>query len=377
MEFIDLKAQYKAYKENLDAEIMDCISSAEFILGNKEKQFESNLSKYIGIDYSIGCASGTDALQLIYMACGLGTGDAIFCPDMTFIASIEPACLMGATPVFCDIDYDTFNISVDSLEKQINNVLREGKLTPKVIVAVDFLGNPADYDGLMAVARKYGLLLVEDAAQGVGAVYQGKKCGALGDIGATSFFPSKPLGCYGDGGAVFTNDSEYKEVIQSLRVHGKGKTKYDNVRIGLNSRLDTIQAAVLDVKLRHLDDEMKIRQEVVKRYREELNGVVHMQLVKEGNYSSYAQFVICMNNQTERDAMKNHLEEKGIPTIVYYPNALHNLPVFKDVECYGENLYNAVKYGQCNLGLPFSAFLREEDQNYVIGHIKSFFGGMI
>lgn len=372
MEYIDLKAQYRAYKDDIDAVVIDCMTNASFILGGVEKTFENNFSDYIGVKHCIGCGNGTDALQLIYMAYGVGAGDAVFCPDMTFIASIEPACLMGATPVFCDIDYDTLNLSVDSLERQIQNVLKEGKLVPKVIVAVDFLGNPADYEELRTVAKKYNLLLVEDAAQGTGAIYKGKKCGSLGDVGATSFFPSKPLGCFGDGGAVFTDSSEICEVIQSLRVHGKGKTKYDNIRIGLNSRLDTVQAAVLNVKLKYMNDEIQKRQEIAARYRDSFSGLNHMQLVRDGNVASYAQFVICMEDEAERDELKKYLEEKNVPTIVYYPNALHNLPVFDGVECYGEDLSNAVKYGQCNLGLPFSAFLTEEDQDYVIDSVKSF-----
>lgn len=372
MEYIDLKAQYRAYKHEIDDEVQGVISDASFILGGREKEFEENLADYIGTKYAIGCGNGTDALQLIYMAYGIGAGDAVFCPDMTFIASIEPACLMGATPVFCDIDYDTLNISVDSLERQIKNVVNEGKLTPKAIVAVDFLGNPADYNELAAIAKKYNLLLIEDAAQGTGASYKGRMCGSLGDVGATSFFPSKPLGCYGDGGAVYTDNEEIKEVVNSLRVHGKGRTKYDNIRIGLNSRLDTIQAAVLNVKLKYLDDEISRRQEIATRYRAEFEDFAHMQLIKEGNIASYAQFVICLENEAERDELKKYLEEKSIPTIVYYPNALHNLPVFKGVECYGEDLGNTVKYGKCNLGLPFSAFLSIEDQDYVIESVKAF-----
>ncbi len=377
MEFIDLKTQYKAYKAEIDEAVMECFSNADFILGNKVKSFENNLAQYVGVANCVSCASGTDALQLIYMAYGMRAGDAIFCPDMTFIASIEPACLLGATPVFCDIDYKSFNISPISLERQIEKVIAEGKLNPKFVVAVDFLGNPADYNKLRAVADKYNMILVEDAAQGTGASYYGRKCGSLGDIGATSFFPSKPLGCYGDGGAVYTDEKDIYDLLTSLRVHGKGKTKYDNERIGLNSRLDTVQASILDVKLKYMEDEIQARQTIAIRYRKGLDGIVDMQQVNEGCVSSYAQFVICTDSSKRRDELKAYLDEKGIPTIVYYPNALHNLPVFSDNETYGEDYANSIKYGNCNLGLPFSAFLREEDQNYVIEHIKSFFGGMI
>lgn len=374
MEYIDLKTQYSRYKEEIDASIIECMTNANFILGKDVEVFERKLAEYVGVKHSIGCASGTDALQLIYMAYNIGRGDAVFCPDMTFIASIEPACLMGAVPVFCDIDSSTFNISVDSLERQICNVLNEGKLKPKAVVAVDFLGNPADYDGLSRIAKKYNLLLIEDAAQATGSSYKGDMCGSFGDISATSFFPSKPLGCYGDGGAVFTDDENILNTLLSLRVHGKGKTKYDNIRIGLNSRLDTVQAAVLSVKLKYLSDEMEKRQLVAQRYREAFNNHFLMQEINCDNTSSYAQFVICTDNKKERDELKQYLSDKNIPSIVYYPNALHNLPVFHDIETYGEKLDNAVRYGECNLGLPFSPFLSTEDQDKVINAVLSYGG---
>ncbi len=374
MEYIDLKSQYSRYKEEIDKNVIECMTNANFILGKEVELFERNLAEYVGVNHSIGCGSGTDALHLIYMAYDIGRGDAIFCPDMTFIASIEPACLMGAVPVFCDINPSTFNISVESLERQICNVLNEGKLKPKAIVAVDFLGNPADYDELLFIAKKYNLLLIEDAAQATGSSYKGNMCGSLGDVSATSFFPSKPLGCYGDGGAVFTDDREILNTILSLRVHGKGKTKYDNIRLGLNSRLDTVQAAVLSIKLKYLSDEMKKRQMVAQRYREAFNNRFRMQEISCDNMSSYAQFVICTDNKKERDELKQYLSDNSIPSIVYYPNALHNLPVFRDIEIYGEKLENAVKYGECNLGLPFSPFLSTEDQDKVINVVLRYGG---
>lgn len=372
MEYIDLKKQYLAYKEEIDKEIIKCATNADFILGSQVKRFEQDLSQYIGVKYAVGCGNGTDALQMVYMAYGIGKGDAVFCPDMTFIASIEPACMLGATPVFVDIDSDTFNISIDSLKRQIANVLSEGKLRPRAVVAVDFLGNPADYDSLTAVCKQYDLLLIEDAAQGTGASYKGIRCGALGDVGTTSFFPSKPLGGYGDGGAVYTDDDEIYELLTSIRVHGKGKTKYDNVRIGMNSRLDTIQAAVLDVKLKNLQNEIDKRQKLAKYYVDRLGDIVKLQHVNKDCVSSYAQFVICLSDKQERDEMKAYLDEKSIPSLVYYPNALHNLPVFKNVNTYCENLHNSENYGNCNLGIPFSAFITEEEQNMITDAIKDF-----
>ena len=254
MEFIDLKAQYAGLKVQIDAGIQGVLAHGKFIMGPEVEEFEQALHEYSGKKHIITCASGTEALQLVFMAYGIGTGDAVFCPDVTFIASVEPACMMGATPVFCDIIPDTYNLCPKSLEQQIQNVLKAGIHKPKAVVAVDFLGNPAEYTALKVICEKYGLLLIEDAAQSFGGSYQRHKCTSLGDIACTSFFPAKPLGCYGDGGAVFTDSDEIAEICRSLRVHGKGESKYDNVRVGLNSRLDTLQAAILLPKLKALQD---------------------------------------------------------------------------------------------------------------------------
>ena len=344
MEFINLKAQYAALKEEIDARINKVLENTHFILGEEEKEFEDSLAKYVGVKHAIGCSDGTAALQLIYMAYGIGKGDAVFCPDMTFIASIEPACLLGATPVFCDIDERTYNISPDSLQKQIKAIIKEGKLNPKAIVAVDFLGNLAAYDEIRQISEKYGLLLIEDAAQGMGAVYHGKKCGSLGDIAATSFFPSKPLGCYGDGGAVFTNDDLVAEKIRSLRVHGRGIDKYHNICIGINSRLDTLQAAILLPKLAILEQEMQRRQDVSQYYKEALSEKYTVPYIEKECRSSYAQFVICHKERGKREEVLYYLKKADIPTILYYPVPMHALPVFKDINCYGERFINATNY---------------------------------
>ena len=243
MEFIDLKAQYRALQSEIDENLRRILEGAHFIGGAEVTEFEEKLAAYVGRKHCITCGNGTDALQLAYLAYGVGPGDAVFCPDMTFIASVEPACMHGASPVFCDIEPDTYNLDPISLEAHIKAVLAEGRLRPRAVVAVDFLGNPAKYDKIGAICKQYGLLLIEDAAQGTGASYHGKKCGSFGDITTTSFFPSKPLGCYGDGGAVFTDDDEIAALVRSYKVHGKGpKGKYDNVRIGLNSRLFPVYA---------------------------------------------------------------------------------------------------------------------------------------
>lgn len=361
MKYIDLGRQYQYLQNEIDKNIQEVISGTDFILGNKVAEFEQKLAEYVGVKHVISCSNGTAALQLIYMANNIGIGDAVFCPDMTFIASIESACMLGATPIFCDIDIDTYNISPISLENQIKNVLAEGKLLPKAIVAVDFLGNPADYNALKKITKKYDLLLIEDAAQSMGASYNGIKCGVLGDIAATSFFPSKPLGCYGDGGAVFTNDDNMADIIKSLRVHGRGKTKYDNIRIGINSRLDNIQAAVLLPKLCVLDEEIHKRQHIAEYYSRLLKEKIKVQFIAEGSVSVYAQFVLTAECPEQRKYLQDVLKKKEIPTIQYYPNSMHSLPVFEGINAYGEVFNNADRYAKCSFGVPFSPYLRKEE----------------
>ena len=370
MEFIDLKAQYQDLKEDIDARIHNVLHKSNFILGEEVAEFEQKLADYVGVKHVIGCSDGTAALQLIYMAYGIGSGDAVFCPDMTFIASIEPACMLGATPIFCDIDMQTYNIDSESLERQIKAVLTEGKYTPKAIVAVDFLGNPADYKKIRDIAGKYNLFLIEDAAQGMGASVNNVKCGSLGDVGATSFFPSKPLGCYGDGGAIFTNDDELDNLLRSLRVHGKGKSKYENIRIGLNSRLDTMQAAVLLPKLERLEAEIEKRQKLAKIYDNAFKNILQIPVVNEGMVSSYAQYALLAEDMTQRDYIMKELKSKGIPSLVYYPNPLHSMEVFKDCFKGNETFENTVAYASRTFSIPFSAYLTQEDQEKVIAVIK-------
>lgn len=366
MEFIDLKAQYAVLKEEIDANIRKVLASTHFILGEEEKEFEEKLAEYVGVKHVVGCSDGTAALQLIYMAHGIGQGDAVFCPDMTFVASVEPACLLGATPIFCDIDSRTYNIDVESLERQIKAVIKEGKLKPKAVVAVDFIGNPADYAKICKVTDKYGLLLIEDAAQGIGASVEGVKCGALGDIAATSFFPSKPLGCYGDGGAVFTNDDKMDELLHSIRVHGKGVSKYDNQRVGINARLDTLQAAVMLPKLRVLDDEIKIRQKLADAYNKAFVNKFQIPYVEDNMISSYAQYALLAEDEVHRNYFMDVLKKNQIPTLVYYPVPLHKMKVFEGCFMGEENFENTISYAERTFSLPFSAYLKEEDQEKVI-----------
>lgn len=368
MEFIDLKAQYQVLKSVIDANIQTVLNSSQFIGGNFVRELEEKLATYVGRKHCVTCGNGTEALQLAFMAYGVGKGDAVFCPDVTFIASVEPACMLGATPVFCDITPDTYNLCPESLERQIKAVLAGGELAPKMVVAVDFLGNPADFAAIAAVCRKYGLLLLEDAAQGFGASYQGRRCCAHGDIATTSFFPAKPLGCYGDGGAVFTDNDKMDTLLRSYCVHGKGSGgKYDNVRIGMNSRLDNLQAAVLLPKLKALGNyEMDWRQTVAGRYNAAFAGKFVTPFVAQGAVSSYAQYALLAENRAQRDRIIAHLTEKGIPNMIYYPTPQHALPVFRDAPAYGETFTSAVSYCARTFSLPMHPYLEETEQETVI-----------
>ncbi len=368
MQFIDLKAQYQALKTEIDANIQAVLNAAQFISGPQVKELEAELAAFAGRKHCVTCANGTDALQLAYMAAGAGEGDAVFCPDMTFISSTEPAKMFGATSVFCDITADTYCLSPESLERQIKAVLAEGKLRPKAVVAVDILGNPCDYDAIAPICEAYGLTLIEDAAQSFGASYKGKRACAFGHVATTSFFPAKPLGCYGDGGAVFTDDDETAALFRSLCVHGKGPGgKYDNIRVGMNSRLDTLQAAVLLPKLKALGDyEIDRRQAVAGRYSAAFAGKLTTPYVADGCVSAWAQYALLAGDTAQRDRIIAHLTEKGVPNMVYYPKPQHALPVFRDEPRYGETFQNADDYCARTFSLPMHPYLEEAEQDLVI-----------
>ena len=368
MQFIDLKAQYHALKAGIDANIQAVVDSAVFIGGPYVKELEEKLASFTGRKHCITCANGTDALQIAYMVAGVGAGDAVFCPDMTFISSTEPAKMFGAVSVFCDITPDTYCLSLESLERQIQAVLAEGKLTPKAVVAVDILGNPCDYDAIVPICEKYGLFLIEDAAQSFGASYHGKKACSFGQIATTSFFPAKPLGCYGDGGAIFTDDDHTADLIRSLCVHGKGPGgKYDNVRVGMNSRLDAMQAAVLLPKLKALGDyEIDARQQVVERYGRAFAGKLTTPFVAEGCVSAWAQYALLAADTAQRDKIVAHLKEAGIPNMIYYPTPQHALPVFWDERHYGETFRNADDYCARTFSLPMHPYLEQAEQQQII-----------
>ncbi len=368
MQFIDLKAQYRALQLEINQQIQAVLEAGQYIGGAQVKELEQKLAEYVGRKHCISCANGTDALQIAYMVYGIGVGDAVFCPDITFISSTEPSKMLGATSVFCDIQPDTYNLCPISLEKQIKAVIAEGKLTPKAVVAVDILGNPCDYDEILPICEKYGLVLIEDAAQSFGASYKGRKCCSFGEIATTSFFPAKPLGCYGDGGAIFVDDDEMAAVIRSICVHGKGpRGKYDNVRIGMNSRLDTIQAAILLPKFKALAEyEVDNRQSVAKRYNDALKDHLTTPFVQEDCISVYAQYAILAKDTATRDRVVAHLTEKGIPNMIYYPTPQHALPVFENEPGYGEAFNNANDYCARTLSLPMHPYMSEEEQQIVI-----------
>ncbi|MBS5335308.1 MAG: DegT/DnrJ/EryC1/StrS family aminotransferase, partial [Firmicutes bacterium] len=300
MQFRDLKQQYQVLKKDIDEAMIKVATECNFISGTQVAELEKELAEYVGVKHCITCANGTDALSIAMMAWGIGAGDAVFVPDFTFFSSGEIVSHCGATPVFVDVDSDTFNISPKSLEEAVEKVIADGELKPKAVVAVDLFGLPADFDKIKPITDKYNLLVLEDGAQGFGGEIRGKKACSFGDIATTSFFPAKPLGCYGDGGAVFTDDDELAALIQSIRVHGKGKMKYDNVRIGLNSRLDTIQAAILSVKLKAFKDyEVADINKVADKYTELLRGTVKTPVVPDGFYSSWAQYTIQLDSREQ------------------------------------------------------------------------------
>lgn len=335
MEFRDLKKQYQVLKPKMDQAVIEVMENSQFIGGLKIKELEERLASYVGVKHCITCGNGTDALTMVLKAWGIKEDDAVFVPSFTFFASAEVVSFEGATPVFVDVDRDTFNMDVYSLEATIKAVLKEGKLTPRVIMPVDLFGLPADYDAIQQIADKYDLLVLEDGAQGFGGTYKGKRACSFGDAATTSFFPAKPLGCYGDGGAVFTNDDETAKYIRSLAVHGKGEHKYDNVRIGWNSRLDTIQAAILLVKLDAFEEyELKDVDQVAQWYTALLKDKIKTPLIPDGYTSSWAQYTITLKSEEQRDQVVSKLKEQRIPTNIYYPKPLHQQTVYKNKKLY-------------------------------------------
>ena len=376
MQFRDLQKQYITLKPDIDRAVSQVLTNANFISGPQVSELETALAAYTGTKHCITCANGTDALTLALMVWDIGPGDAVFVPDFTFFATAETPAYEGATPIFVDVEEDTFNLSPTSLEEAIVRVKEEGKLTPKVIITVDLFGQPADYPEIRKIAKRYGLLILEDGAQGFGGRIGEKKACSFGDISTTSFFPAKPLGCYGDGGAVFTDNEEWAKLLRSYRVHGKGTDKYDNVRIGINSRLDTLQAAVLLVKLRALEEyELEDVNQAAGHYTEGLKaceGHIKTPVVRDGFYSSWAQYTIQLESEAVRDRLERYLREKDIPTMVYYPKTMSCQGAFKGTECRNVNLSVAQSLCKRVLALPIHPYITGEEQAQVVERIKEF-----
>ena len=367
--FIDLAAQQKRIKEKLDTRIRDVLSHGQYIMGPEVKDLERRLADFAGVKHVVACSSGTDALLMPLMAYGIGPGDAVFTSPFTFIATAEVIALLGATPVFVDIDPRTFNIDPNKLTEAIRQTRDKGALRLKGIIPVDLFGLPADYDTIRTIADEHSLFILEDAAQSFGARYKDRKAGGLGDIGATSFFPAKPLGCYGDGGAIFADDDRLAETMRSIILHGKGSHKYQNIRIGVNGRLDTLQAAILLAKLGVFGKEVEERQRVAERYSAGLRGIVEVPFVTEGMVSAWAQYSILTER---RDELEQFLKGVGIPTAIYYPTPLHLQPAFSYLGYKGNDFAVSESAARRILSLPMYPYLGNDDIEKVIKAIQSF-----
>jgi dTDP-4-amino-4,6-dideoxygalactose transaminase len=367
--FIDLQAQRARIADKIDAGIARVLAHGAFILGPEVKMLEAQLADFCGAKYTVANANGTDALVLPLMAWGVGPGDAVFCPSFTFAATAEIVPWVNATPVFVDVLPDTYNMDPASLRAAIEGVLAEGKLKPKVIIAVDLFGQPANYPAISAIAKHFGLKLIADSAQGYGCTLSGQHPMAWADCATTSFFPAKPLGCYGDGGATFSNSEEDVAAMRSYAVHGAGSDKYDNIRIGMNSRLDTIQAAILIEKLAIFADEIESRNKAADRYAQMLEGLVRTPIVVEGGVSTWAQYVI---EADERDALGAHLREAGVPTAQYYPKPLHQQTAYRDFPIGAGGMKVSDDIATRVLALPMHPYLEEATQARIAGAIRTF-----
>jgi len=375
--FIDLAAQQKVIYSGLERRIQAVLSHGQYIMGPEVKELEQKLTEFAGVKHVITCSSGTDALLMPLMTYGIGPGDAVFTSPFTFIATAEVIALLGATPVFVDIDPKTYNMDPSKLELAIKAVTKNdpriypvpsffnGQQTkrneppiPKGIIAVDIFGLPADYEHINGIAREHGLFVLEDGTQSFGASYNGKKAGSLGDVGAISFFPAKPLGCYGDGGAVLTNDDNLAEKVRSIRVHGKGKEKYDNIRIGINGRLDTLQAAILLEKMKIFPGEIKSRNRIAERYSKGLSKVVQTPFIPDGSVSAWAQYSLVTD---DRERLQEALKKNGIPTVVYYPKPLHLQGAFSALGYKPGDFSVSEMVSQKIFSLPMHPYLADED----------------
>jgi len=368
--FIDLQAQRARIEDKINTAIATVLDEGHFVMGPQVAKFENRMAEFGDAKHALSCANGTDALALALMAWGIGPGDAVLCPSFTFAATGEIVPWYGAVPVFVDILPDTYNIDPVKLEASIEKIKAEGKLTPKVIIAVDLFGQPADYPALSTIAKKHGMKLIADSAQGFGCTLNEKHPLHWADVTTTSFFPAKPLGCYGDGGAVLTNCDETAQIIRSLRVHGKGDDKYDNIRIGMNSRLDTLQAAILLEKIDIFADEIKRRNVIAKRYCDHLQDVVGaVPTIIDGGISIWAQFTI---EHDDRDGLAAHLKAHGVPSAIYYPKPMHMQTAYKDFPIGAGGLGVSEAKATRVISLPMHPYLDEDTQDIIIQAVRGY-----
>jgi dTDP-4-amino-4,6-dideoxygalactose transaminase len=370
--FIDIAAQRRRLGPAVEEAVARVLAHCQFINGPEVAALEAALAAFSGAKHVVTCASGTDALIVVLMAKGVGRGDAVLCPSFTFCATGEAVALTGAVPVFVDVNEATFNIDAASLKRGIATAKRLG-LKPRGVIPVDLFGQSADHDAVLAVADAEGMFVLDDAAQAFGASYKGRRLGGMGLITATSFFPAKPLGCYGDGGAIFTDDAAFADVLRSVRVHGQGSDKYDNVRLGLTGRLDTIQAAVLIEKLKIFEDEIAARNKVAERYAQGLGNVVTVPRVVNGSTSVWAQYTIRLPAGTDRDAFAAALKAQGVPTAIYYPKSMHQQTAYKNFPVADGGLGACERLSSDVISLPMHAYLDEASQDRIIQAVRGFF----
>jgi dTDP-4-amino-4,6-dideoxygalactose transaminase len=369
IDFIDLGAQRRRIGQRMDDAVLRVVNHGKYIMGPEVAELEKKLSAFCGAKHVLSCANGTDALGLGLMALGVKAGDAILCPSFTFAATAEVIAWYGATAIFVDVFEDTFNMDPASFEAGIETAKRRG-LTPVGVIPVDLFGQPADFDAIEKIARANKMWVMSDAAQSFGATYKDRKVGTMGQLTTTSFFPAKPLGCYGDGGAVFTDDDKLIEVLRSLRVHGQGTDKYDNVRIGMNGRLDTMQAAVLIEKLAIFADEIVARDRVADTYAEALKDVAIVPVVKPGYTSVWAQYTIRLPGR-DRDKIAAALKAQGIPTAIYYPKPVHMQTAYRDYPVAGNGLPVSERLAKEVLALPMHPYLDEATQARIVGAVRA------
>ena len=369
---IDVAAQRRRLGTRIDDAILRVVDHCQFVNGPEVRELERDLAAFCGARHAIGVASGTDALVLVLMAKGIGRGDAVICPSFTYAASPESVALTGATPVFAEVDEVTFNLDPAGIERAVAAARRAG-LEPKALMTVDLFGLPADYDAIMPVAERLGLYVIDDAAQSFGAENKGRKIGTLAPVTTTSFFPAKPLGCYGDGGAVFTDDDELADMIRSLRNHGQGTDRYDNVRVGMTGRLDTIQAAVLIEKLKIFADEIVMRERIARRYNAALSDVVGVPHLSNEDACVWAQYTIRVSGG-RRDALSEALRGQGIPTAQYYPTPCHRQGAYRDYPVADGGLPVTDKLAGEVISLPMHAYLDEPTQDRIVGAVRRALG---